>query len=146
MELAARLRLPRRLGAVLVLLLFGGLLVLLLLILLPLLVKEVRLSSDRLPGFLAQLDDNLAPWLKARFGMDLQFDPAGLRKLFTENRQGADGLGMKLLASLKIGGLAVLGFVVTLLLVPVVLFYLLRDWNRLLARSRNCCRGAGTRN
>ena len=47
---------------------------------------------------------------------------------------GTDGLGMKLLASLKIGGLAVLGFVVNLLLVPVVLFYLLRDWNALLAR------------
>jgi predicted PurR-regulated permease PerM len=41
---------------------------------------------------------------------------------------------MKLLASLKIGGLALLGFVVNLLLVPVVLFYLLRDWNDLLAR------------
>jgi predicted PurR-regulated permease PerM len=126
--------LPRPLGAVLVMLLLGGLLVLLLLILLPLLVKEVRLLSDRLPGFLAQLDNNLAPWLKARFGVDLQFDPAGLRKLFTENLQGADGLGMKLLTSLKIGGLAVLGFVVTLLLVPVVLFYLLRDWNGLLAQ------------
>ena len=130
----ARHRLPRSLGAVLVMLLLGGLLVLLLLILLPLLVKEVRLLSDRLPGFLAQLDNNLAPWLKARFGVDLQFDPAGLKKLFSENLQGADGLGMKLLASLKIGGLAVLGFVVTLLLVPVVLFYLLRDWNGLLAQ------------
>ena len=130
----ARHRLPRSLGAVLVMLLLGGLLVLLLLILLPLLVKEVRLLSDRLPGFLAQLDNNLAPWLRARFGVDLQFDPAGLRKLFSESLQGTDGLGMKLLASLKIGGLAVLGFIVTLLLVPVVLFYLLRDWNGLLAR------------
>ncbi len=130
----ARHRLPRPLGAVLVMLLLGGLLVLLLLILLPLLVKEARLLSDRLPGFLAQLDSNLAPWIKARFGADLQLDPAGLRKLFSENLQGADGLGIKLLASLKIGGLAVLGFVVTLLLVPVVLFYLLRDWNGLLAQ------------
>ncbi len=129
-----RHRVPRPLGAVLVMVLLGGLLVLLLLILLPLLVKEVRLLSDRLPGFLAQLDNNLAPWLKAKFGVDLQFDPAALKKLFTENLQGADGLGMKLLASLRIGGLAVLGFVVTLLLVPVVLFYLLRDWTSLLAR------------
>ncbi|MHB8667199.1 MAG: AI-2E family transporter [Burkholderiales bacterium] len=129
-----RHRVPRPLGAVLVMLLLGGLLVLLLLILLPLLVKEVRLLSDRLPGFLAQLDDKLAPWIKAKFGVDLQFDPAGLKNLFNENLQGADGLGMKLLASLKIGGLAVLGFVVPLLLVPVVLFYLLCDWNALLAQ------------
>ena len=129
-----RHRVPRTLGAVLVMLLLGGLFVLLLLILLPLFIKEVRLLSERLPGFLAQLNDNLAPWIKARFGAELQFDLAGLKKLFNENLQGADGLGMKLLASLRIGGLAVLGFVVNLLLVPVVLFYLLRDWNALLAQ------------
>jgi predicted PurR-regulated permease PerM len=40
----------------------------------------------------------------------------------------------KLLGSLKIGGLAVVAFLVNLLLVPVVLFYLLRDWHALLAR------------
>jgi predicted PurR-regulated permease PerM len=129
-----RHRVPRTLGAVLVMLLLGGLFVLLLLILLPLFIKEVRLLSERLPGFLAQLNDNLAPWIKARFGAELQFDLAGLKKLVNENLQGADGLGMKLLASLRIGGLAVLGFVVNLLLVPVVLFYLLRDWNALLAQ------------
>jgi predicted PurR-regulated permease PerM len=129
-----RHRVPRTLGAVLVMLLLGGLFVLLLLILLPLFIKEVRLLSERLPGFLAQLNDNLAPWIKARFGAELQFDLAGLKKLVSENLQGADGLGMKLLASLRIGGLAVLGFVVNLLLVPVVLFYLLRDWNALLAQ------------
>ena len=129
-----RHRVPRTVGAVLVMLLLAGLLLLLLLILLPLFIKEVRLLSERLPGFLAQLNDNLVPWIKARFGTELQFDLAGLQKLFNENLQGADGLGMKLLASLRIGGLAVLGFVVNLLLVPVVLFYLLRDWNALLAQ------------
>ena len=40
---------------------------------------------------------------------------------------------MKLFESLRIGGLALLGFVVNLLLVPVVLFYLLCDWNVMLA-------------
>jgi len=66
--------------------------------------------------------------------VELQFDLAALKNPIHQNLQGADGLGMKLLASLKIGGLAVLGFVVNLLLVPVVLFYLLRDWDDLLAR------------
>jgi len=130
----ARHRVPRALGAVLVMLLLGGLLVLLLLILLPLFVKEVGLLSERLPGLAAQLNDNLRPWIKARFGAELQLDLAALKKLIGDNLQGADGLGRQLLASLKIGGLAVLGFVVNLLLVPVVLFYLLRDWNGLLAR------------
>jgi predicted PurR-regulated permease PerM len=130
----ARHRVRRTLGAVLVMLLLGGLFVLLLLILLPLFIKEVSLLSERLPGFLAQLNDNLVPWINAKFGVELQFDLAALRKLIGDNLQGADSLGMKLLASLRIGGLAVLGFVLTMLLVPVVLFYLLRDWNGLLAQ------------
>jgi predicted PurR-regulated permease PerM len=130
----ARHRVRRALGAVLVMLFLAGLLVLLLVILLPLFIKEMRLLSERLPGLLTQLNDNLVPWIKAKSGVELQFDLAALKNLIHENLQGADGLGMKLLASLKIGGLAVLGFVVNLLLVPVVLFYLLRDWNALLAR------------
>ena len=129
-----RRRVNRTLGTVMVMLLLGGLFVLLLLILLPLFVKEVRLLSERLPGYLMQLNDNLAPWVKDKLGAELQFDLAGLKKLLTEGMQGSDGLGMKLLASLRIGGLAVLGFVVNLLLVPVVLFYLLADWNTLLAK------------
>jgi len=129
-----RHRVPRSLGTALVMLLLGGLFVLLLFILLPLFIKEVRLLSERLPGYLLHLNDNLVPWVKARFGMELQLDLAGLKKLLNENMQGVDGLGMKLLASLRIGGLALLGFVVNLLLVPVVLFYLLCDWNLLLGQ------------
>ena len=130
----ARHRVGRPLGAALVMLLMALLLALLLLIMLPLFIKELGLLSERLPGFLAQLNDDLVPWVKTKFDVDLQFDLAALKKLIHENLRSADGLGMKLLASLKIGGLAVLGFIVNLLLVPVVLFYLLRDWNALLER------------
>jgi len=130
----ARHRVPRALGAVLVLLALAGLLVLLLLILLPLFIKEMHLLWERLPGLLVQVNEHLLPWVRERLGIELQIDPAALRSLASESLQGVDGWGMKLLSSLRIGGLAVLGFVVNLLLVPVVLFYLLRDWNLLLAR------------
>jgi Predicted permease len=139
-----RHRVPRTLGAVLVMLLLGGLFVLLLLILLPLFIKEVRLLSERLPGFLAQLNDNLAPWIKARFGAELQFDLAGLKKLVNENLQGADGLGMKLPRS---GSAAS----------PCWASWSTCCWCRWCCstccatgtlcwrRSTNCCRGAGIR-
>jgi len=130
----ARHRMPRTLGAVLMMLLLTAVLLLLLLILLPLFIKEMRLLSERLPDFLDQINKHVLPWIKAKFDVEPQFDLQTLKNLLHENLQGADGLGMKLLASIRIGGLAVLGFVVDLLLVPVVLFYLLRDWNGLLTR------------
>ena len=46
----------------------------------------------------------------------------------------AQQLAARLLASLKIGGMALFGLLANLLLAPVVMFYLLRDWKDILAR------------
>jgi predicted PurR-regulated permease PerM len=118
----------------LVMLLLFALLVLLTVILVPLFYKEIKLLAERLPGYFGQINENFVPWLKQRFGVELQVDAASVRQLLADSLQGTEGLGIKLLQSLKIGGLTLIGFVVNLLLVPVVLFYLLRDWKRLLSR------------
>ena len=127
-------RIKRTLGAVIVMLGLFALLVLLLLILVPLFFKEIQLLSARLPGYLDELNTHVAPWLGEKFGVAVQFDAATLKRLLSEAVQGTEGLGMKVLDSLKIGGLTVLGFVANLMLVPVVLFYLLRDWRSMVAR------------
>jgi len=129
-----RRRAPRTLAVLLVMLLLIALLVLLAVILVPLFYKEVKLLAERLPGYLDQVNAHLVPWLKERFGIEVQIDAASIRQLVADSLQGTEGIGLKLLASLKIGGLTVIGYLVNLLLVPVVLFYLLRDWQRLLAR------------
>jgi predicted PurR-regulated permease PerM len=126
--------LPRILAVVLVLLLALAVLVALALVILPLFIKELRLMAERLPEFLAWLNLQLAPWLKERFGVDLQLDIELVKQLagslFAKNQD----LVASLLGSLKIGGIALVGFFLNVLLVPVVLFFLLRDWNALVAR------------
>jgi predicted PurR-regulated permease PerM len=129
-----RRRVPRTPAVVLVILLLFALLVLLAVILVPLFYKEVKLLAERLPGYFGQINAHLVPWLKERFGIEAHIDSASVRALIADSLQGTEGLGLKLLESLKIGGLTLIGFVVTLLLVPVVLFYLMRDWMGLLAR------------
>jgi predicted PurR-regulated permease PerM len=61
-------------------------------------------------------------------------DFESLKALVTEKVQGSDGLFGKLLASARIGGLAVAGWIGTLVLIPVVLFYLLVDWHDIVSR------------
>jgi len=117
-----------------VIVLLLALLALLALILVPLFYKEIKLLAERLPGYLGQINAHFVPWAREHLDLELQIDAASLRELVTETLQGTQGLGAKLLQSLKIGGLTLIGFVVNLLLVPVVLFYLLRDWNALLER------------
>ncbi|MBC7804380.1 MAG: AI-2E family transporter [Candidatus Parcubacteria bacterium] len=123
---------PRIVAVVLVLLFALTLVVALMLVILPLLVKELRMMSEQLPAFLSWINLQLAPWLKQRFAIDFQLDVDSVKQMAGGVLANNQDLVAALLGSLRIGGLALLAFLVNLLLVPVVLFFLLRDWNSLM--------------
>lgn len=127
------LGLPRLAAVLAVMLLLVGILVGLTLIVVPLLVDEASVLAERLPDALALANERLTPWLRETFGIRLRLDPASLRKLAADNVGSLQGLAQHLYESLKIGGVALFGLLVNLMLAPVVMFYLLLDWHRLLA-------------
>jgi predicted PurR-regulated permease PerM len=124
---------PRTLAVLLVMFIVFTLFVALLLIVLPLLYKETRLLMEKLPAFLDWTNLHAAPWLKQKFDVDMQFDVQTVKQMARDAFAGNEDLVKRLLGSLGVGGLALIGFIVNLVLVPVVLFFLLRDWNKLLA-------------
>ncbi len=126
--------LPRIVAVVLVLLFALALVVALALVIVPLFVKELRLMSEQLPAFLAWVNQQFAPWLREKFAIDFQLDIESVKQLASGVLANNQDLVAGLLGSIRIGGLALLGFLVNVMLVPVVLFFLLRDWNGLLAR------------
>jgi predicted PurR-regulated permease PerM len=125
-------RMPRTLATVLVLLLLAAAFVIMLLILLPLLVKQVRAIAEQAPAYVDWLRNIVQPWVERLFG--IQLDVAMIKDWLAEHVAEIQSLAAKLLPSIKSGGLVLLAFFVNLVLVPVVLFYFLRDWNGLLAR------------
>ena len=127
-------RVRRTFAVALVLLLALLVVVALLLVVLPLFYRELRMLAERLPEFVIWLNQSAAPWLAQHFGLDLQFDLETLKQLASEALQTNQALLPRLLGSAHIGGLVVLGIVVNLLLIPVVLFYLLRDWHGIVDR------------
>ncbi len=129
--------LGRSAAVVLVMIFVIVVLVALLLVVLPLFYKEARMMFERLPDFLTWLNNHGAPLLQEHFGISIVFDRESLKLFTTQFLQSNRGLVQQLLGSLQIGGLALLGFLINLLLVPVVLFYLLRDWNLIVARIEN---------
>ncbi|MEW5893545.1 MAG: AI-2E family transporter [Pseudomonadota bacterium] len=146
-------RLPRSLAAALVLLGLVLIFVLLALILAPLVQAEAQLLMNQLPLALDWLQRTLLPWVAATFGIELVRDQAQLGAwLKTQLGEGQftaylpklgqcsglcsaarAGQFTAYLPKLGQGGLAVLGFLANLVLVPVVSFYLLRDWDRILS-------------
>jgi predicted PurR-regulated permease PerM len=130
-ERLTRRGVPRALSVVAVLLLALALFTALLLIVVPLLYKETRMLLEKLPAMLDWLNAQAAPRLKAKLDVDLQFDVDSVKQMVRDVFSQNDGLAKGVLRSLGVGGWAVIVFLANMLLVPVVLFYLLRDWNQL---------------
>ncbi|WP_395138089.1 AI-2E family transporter [Schlegelella aquatica] len=135
-EALARRRVPRMVAVGLVE--AGAILALLglLLLMVPILSKELPLLREQIPMLAARLNETLAPWL-AEYGIDLKLDIASIKafvlKYLDANLE--DWLATAL-SSARIGGSFVLAIAGNAVLVPVVLFYLLMDWPRVVDRTR----------
>ena len=127
-------KLPRVLATLLVMVALLAALIFLVLITLPLLQKEVDLFMTRMPELLDAARIKLLPYLQLHFGITLQWDNATLKNLLVSHWQGAGGAAAKVLPWLGGGGTALLTMLINLALIPVALFYLLRDWPLLLER------------
>jgi predicted PurR-regulated permease PerM len=125
---------PRALSALLVMLFVGLLLAALFLVLIPLVQSEVVSITRRVPDLFAQFIDRIAPILEEKLGITLALDFASIRTFIAENAQQAGQLSARLLSGVKTGGQIVLTVLINLALIPVVMFYLLRDWNMILDR------------
>lgn len=128
-------RWPRTAGVVLV---FAVLCVLLLagaLLLVPVLEEQISTVVAQWPAFVDWVQFTLAPWVTRTMGIDARsLNLAQFKQTLMAHWQDAGGLAAMLFASASSSGLALLGWLVNGVLIPVVTFYLLRDWDRLVAR------------
>jgi predicted PurR-regulated permease PerM len=133
-ERLTRWRLSRTLAVTVVFLVLALLAVWLLLVLVPMLERQVALLAAKVPALLDWLQTKALPWAQARLGL-AEIPNLGTLKSYAAGQwQSAGGIAAQLLASVSRSGLALLGWLANLLLVPVVTFYLMRDWQSLLAR------------
>jgi len=131
------LRLPRTLAVSIVFISLTVLAVVALLILLPLLQRQFLLVAHKLPAWIDALRSGLLPWLQANFGIGPELlDLETLKSSLQQHWRDAGTVAARLLASLSRSGLAITAWLVNLLLIGVVTFYLLRDWDRLVAAVR----------
>ena len=123
-------RLPRLVAVVLVEAVFLLLLVALFTLLIPILAHELPRMRDQLPVLVERVQTDLVPWLQAK-GIHVVLDSASIKAFVLQafNTSFDDGF-KQALTSLRIGGSVALAVVGNLVLIPVVLFYLLLDWQR----------------
>jgi len=105
----------------------------LLLIIIPLLQQQSTLIAQRLPMLLDHFHQQVEPWLLQQFGIRLNIDRTDIQKLISEHWQTAGGMIGNVLLSAGQKGLSLIGMLANILLLPVVLFYFLRDWDAMMA-------------
>lgn len=113
------------------------LLVLMILVLVPLLGRQMHVLAAKVPLLVEWLRTSVVPWLQVQFNIgegDIPLDE--LRKTLIENWRSAGGVLTRMLATATASSFAVLGGLANLVLIPVVGFYLLRDWDRLVQSVR----------
>ncbi|MFA5081850.1 MAG: AI-2E family transporter [Hydrogenophilaceae bacterium] len=126
-----RHRIGRTWGALLALLSLLLAVMLLLLILTPLFQSQARMLMAQIPRLIEWGQVGLLPWLQGHFGIDLMGDQAEIMAWLKAHVGELTRL-TAYLPAVGNQGLALLGWLANLLLIPVVTFYLLRDWDRLL--------------
>ncbi len=124
----------RMMATIVILVLFLILFVLALVIIIPLLGAQTASFIERLPGLISQLQVRLsefnAGWLERLVGEDRATAQQSFSDLLTEGAGWLTGL----LRSVWSGGQAILDIASLFVVTPVVAFYLLYDWDRMVAK------------
>lgn len=96
---------------------------------------QLAIFIKKLPTYLGWVQQSFLPWLQAHFGIDPSwFDTARLSAALSAHWQQVGGAAATLGSFLSQSSFVVLGALANFLLIPVVAFYVLRDWDILVAR------------
>jgi len=104
------------------------------LFLIPLLESQIKLLFAKAPGYIDWIMVNLEPTLQETFGINIPaLEIEQLKSSFSDQFSNAGGFVKGLLRTVTHSGFVVAGWAANLFLIPVITFYLLRDWDRLVA-------------
>lgn len=103
-------------------------------ILVPMLERQVVLLANNIPGYIDVVQTQFIPWLQTRFAIDIHLDVNTLKNSLQSHWQQAGGVLGTVLSYISSSSLALVGWLANLLLIPLVTFYLLRDWDVMVTR------------
>lgn len=129
-----RWRVPRTAATVLVFVAVITIVLIVLLFMIPMIERQVRLLIRLVPQVLNWLQHTVIPLLHEKFQIDIDLNLNIVRDTVMSTLGGQTTWSIqRIVSTVSHSGLALLSIIVNLLLVPVVMFYLLRDWHQVLA-------------
>jgi len=125
------MKFPRGVGVAMILILFFLFAALLLALIWPPLQREAGQLVDALPSIMESLWEMIAPYAQMAQEKLGGGSAESLKKLLLDNTGQALTAGGGILAGLGNGGQAVAGFVSTLVITPLVAFFMMKEWDNM---------------
>jgi len=128
----------RNTAVLLVFTLIALLSVLMLLVLLPLLWQQLIALLNGLPAFAAWVQDHALPWIAEKLNKDVAdlLDPTSATQALQKHWQEVGSFATWMLGKAGQSTMAVVLFLSNLVLLPILSFYFLRDWHRIVGGIR----------
>ena len=131
-----RARFKRNTAVILVFSAMSLLLLVAAVLLVPMLEQQIVTLVHLLPGYRDWFVGTALPWVEQRTGLEILswLDPERLFTLIREHWERAGGIAATVLGYVSRSGFALLGLLANIVLLPVLTFFFLRDWDLLVAR------------
>jgi len=128
-------KIPRTVSVLIVFSVLSIFIVTLVFILLPMVENQLGKFVRALPGYLDWVQNTIVPWISVNLGVaDFGLDFSEIKSSIKEHWTKAGGIAAGFVATVSQSGLAIIGWAANIVLIPVLTFYLLRDWDVFLAR------------
>ena len=129
-----RMRVPRGLAVAIVFILLLLLLGALTLLVVPLARGQVELLLAKLPEYVNWIESRILPHVLETLDLAGSGEDVGLAAFLEKHGTKVAGFATTALASVSKSGSALITVVLNLLLIPVLTFYLMRDWDIIMER------------
>jgi predicted PurR-regulated permease PerM len=124
-------KLSRKTSSIIVFLLLLMIFSLFILLMIPLIQSQIDSLTDVVPNTISWVQNTIVPWAQQNLGFKEQpVNVETVKKALADNLAKAGGAAGWLIQTVFQSGVKFLEFVVNLILVPVVMFYLLCDWDK----------------
>lgn len=122
-------------AVVIVFVFLSAVVALLVLMLIPKLTHQVQIMIQQIPAVINMIEGKLIPALQGFLGEGVVVgDLSTFKTLLMSHWEKTGDIMAQVAAGITRSGLAVAGWIANLLLIPVVTFYLLRDWDVMMGK------------
>lgn len=124
-----RLKLPRTLAVVIVFLITLFIVIGFFIVVIPAISSQIQDSIERIPVAVKWLNETAIPWLNTQLNLNISDTTTDIQSWVQTHWKDTSMIVTTILSSISSSSLALVAWIGNLLLIPVVTFYLLRDWD-----------------